>query len=177
MITKKEAIQKLKELQKRILDVEKETDKAWEIMSPRFKKVHNDEAFSMEEVREEDTALRELNAHKDWRKNTITCIEYLFNGKSSQVAYKDRVNALNFSISHNSKSRQGFIDADKLIMDMINEIDQYWSNRLVNKDEVEPPQIIKQLRWVRQQWNENKPLAIAALIIIIITTILFFYKI
>lgn len=174
MTTKKEAIQKLEKLRTRISEVEEEKDKAMEIMNPRFTKILNNEKVSMEEVRNEDAALRALHIEKDWRKDIINCIEYFFTGKSSQITFKERAYALNFSIMHNYKTRQGFSDAEKLIMDMIKEIDQFWSDTLVDSEEVEPPQIIKQLKWVRQQWHENKPLAIVALIIIIVTAIAIF---
>lgn len=87
MTTKKEAIHRLEDLRTRIHEVEEELYKAIEIMNPRFTKILNNEKVSEEEVRNEDTALRELHADKDWRKDVVNCIEYFFAGKSSRLAF------------------------------------------------------------------------------------------
>lgn len=84
---------------------------------------------------------------------------------------------MNFSYTHNDRTRQGFKDAENLLMDMIKEIEQFWSDISIESEEIEPPPLIKQLKWARQQWRENKPLAIVALIIIIVTASLFFFRI
>ena len=171
MSRKIRALDKLKDLKKRIPEVEAEKNIALYIMSVRMKKETNNEPYDMSLVESESKALNELHAEKDWRRDTIKCIEYFFSGKKSKSKYLKRLNTLNFSIIFNAEDKKGFIDAESLIDDMKAEIETFWPEQDFKSQNIEAPDLIKQFNWFRQLWNDNKILAIifAVIIIILIT--------